>query len=432
MRPRGDTVEAAARIVPLLRPLLPRLMEEMVSEIRLRIAEYGRGTDTTRFTSTRVAVTQAVTYFVDHLADPTVSRAELDDTMRRIGRGEAYEGRSLDALRAAYRLGASLAWSRLRPFALEHGLPDAVLVEARHELRLFMNSLAAQAELGHAEAQRQLTDAAHQWRRRVLDLILAGTDTTDRELVAQAAYGNWPIPQHVNMIAVRRTPGRALPSTRLLHPHTLANLHADAPAVLHPVPLSADEHAELEELFAGHRIAIGCPVPLSEAASSLRWARRALDLVERGVIPPAPVVDCAEHLGALWIHSEPLLADLVCETLLAPLFAEPPRSRRLLGETLLAWIDAADSSAPSLAARLGKHPQTVRYRLKRMRELFGPLLEDPVRRMEIRLALQVSAPRWQAGSPAEESAVRSTAGKGRLVRGTTRNGVTRDIAPATE
>jgi hypothetical protein len=415
MRTRGDTVDAAGRIVPLLRPLLPKLMEEIVSEIRLRIAEYGHGTDTTRFTSTRLAVTQAVTYFVDHLADPMVSRAELDDTMRRIGRGEAYEGRSLDALRAAYRLGASLAWSRLRPFALEHGLSDAVLIEARHELGLFMNSLAAQAELGHAEAQRQLADAAHQWRKRVLDLVLAGTDTTDRELIAQAAHGNWPIPSHVVMIAVRRTPGLALPSARALHPHTLANLHADAPAVLHPVPLSADARTELEELFAGHRIAIGCPVPLSQAASSLRWARRALDLVERGMIPASPVVDCAEHLGVLWIHSEPLLAELVCETLLAPLFAEPPRSRRLLGETLLAWIDAADSSAPSLAARLGKHPQTVRYRLKRMREMFGPLLEDPVRRMEIRLALQVSEPRWRTGSPVAESAVRSTAGQSRSV-----------------
>lgn len=413
MRTHRDVGDAAARIVPLLRPLLPKLMEEIVSEIRLRIAEYGHGTDTTRFTSTGVAVTQAVTYFVDHLADPTVPRAELDETMRRIGRGEAYEGRSLDALRAAYRLGASLAWARLRPFGLEYGLSDAVLAEARHELRLFMNSLAVQAEIGHAEAQRQLTDAAHQWRKRVLDLILAGTDTTDRELVAQAAHGNWPIPSNVVMIAVRRAAGGALPSTRLLHPHTLANLHADAPAVLHPVPLSADARAELEELFAGHRIAIGCPVPLSQAASSLRWARRALDLVDRGVIPPSSVVDCAEHLGALWIHSEPLLADLVCETVLTPLFAEPPRSRRVLGETLLAWIDSADSSAPSLAAQLGKHPQTVRYRLKRMRELFGPLLDDPVRRIEIRLALQVSESRWRTGSPAQESAERSTTGKSR-------------------
>ncbi len=409
MRPSADIGDAATRVVPLMRPLLPKLMEEIVSEIRLRVTEYGLGAEATRFTSTRVAVTEAVTYFVDHFVDPSVSRAELDGTMRRIGRGEAYEGRSLDALRTAHRLGASIAWSRLRPFLLEHGVPDVLLVQAQHELRQFMNSLARQAEIGYAEAQGQLADAAHQWRKRVLDLILAGTDTTDREVVAQAAHGNWPIPRQVVMIAIRRGAGAALPSARLLHPDTLANLHADAPAVLHPLPLSVDARAELEELFAGHRIAIGCPAPLSEAASSLRWARRALDLVDRGVIPAAPVIDCSQHIGALWIHAEPLLADLVCETLLAPLFAEPPRSRRLLGETLVAWIDSAGTSAPSLAVQLGKHPQTVRYRLRRMRELFGPLLDDSNRRMEIRLALQVSEPRWQGREPA----ARSTAGQSR-------------------
>jgi DNA-binding PucR family transcriptional regulator len=34
------------------------------------------------------------------------------------------------------------------------------------------------------------------------------------------------------------------------------------------------------------------------------------------------------------------------------------------------------------------HPQTVRYRLRRLRDLFGATLEDPDRRFELEIALR--------------------------------------------
>ena len=50
-----------------------------------------------------------------------------------------------------------------------------------------------------------------------------------------------------------------------------------------------------------------------------------------------------------------------------------------------AWtdVDAAE------AAELGVHPQTVRYRLRQLRELFGTRLEDPDARFELSLALRL-------------------------------------------
>ena len=42
-----------------------------------------------------------------------------------------------------------------------------------------------------------------------------------------------------------------------------------------------------------------------------------------------------------------------------------------------------------MAAELGVHPQTVRYRLKQLRDLFGTRLEDPEGRFELTLALRV-------------------------------------------
>ena len=208
----------------------------------------------------------------------------------------------------------------------------------------------------------------------------------------RAAAGNWAIPDSVVILAVRRTPTASLPSAAALHPRLLGRLHGDAPIVLVPAPMSVQVRAELTSLFGAHRIAIGCEVPISDAAASLRWATRALQLAEVGVLPDQPVIDCTDHVGVLWVHAEPLLADLVRSTLLAPLLAEPPHSRRILADTLLAWIEHSRPSAPALAQILDKHPQTIRYRLKRIRDLFGDALDQPARLQEMHLALQV-APR---------------------------------------
>ena len=42
-----------------------------------------------------------------------------------------------------------------------------------------------------------------------------------------------------------------------------------------------------------------------------------------------------------------------------------------------------------MAAALDVHPQTVRYRVRQLRDLFGDRLEDPDARFELSLALRV-------------------------------------------
>ena len=49
---------------------------------------------------------------------------------------------------------------------------------------------------------------------------------------------------------------------------------------------------------------------------------------------------------------------------------------------------AARGSVTGAADELGVHPQTVRYRLNRLRELFGAALEDPDARFELELVLR--------------------------------------------
>ena len=77
--------------------------------------------------------------------------------------------------------------------------------------------------------------------------------------------------------------------------------------------------------------------------------------------------------------------------MLAPLADLAPAVAERLTETLAAWLrHFGDRQA--IAADLHIHPQTVRYRMAQLHELFGPVLSEPAGRAQLMLALAWSAP----------------------------------------
>ncbi|EOD67375.1 helix-turn-helix domain-containing protein, partial [Amycolatopsis vancoresmycina] len=148
--------------------------------------------------------------------------------------------------------------------------------------------------------------------------------------------------------------------------------------------------------------ATGPAVPPAEAATSLRWARRAWELRSRGILPGTGVLRWADHLTTHWLAADELLTGALATRSLEPLSGLPANRRGKLAETLGAVLDAR-GGAPEVAARLGIHPQTARHRLHRLRALFGAALDDPGERLNLRIALR--AERVLAGEAA--SCVRS-------------------------
>jgi len=105
------------------------------------------------------------------------------------------------------------------------------------------------------------------------------------------------------------------------------------------------------------------------------------------------LVRADDHLASLATHGDPVVLRDLSLRRLAPLANETPASRVRLTVTLRAWLDRQGEVA-RVAADLHVHPQTVRYRLARLRDLFGEALEDPAARFELALALRspVSGP----------------------------------------
>ena len=114
-----------------------------------------------------------------------------------------------------------------------------------------------------------------------------------------------------------------------------------------------------------------------------------LELAEAGTIdaPPARLVHSDEHLAALVTHAEPGALRDLAEARLAALSGETPASRDRLARTLRSWLDHQGEVA-KVAAELDVHPQTVRYRMGRLRELFGTAIDDPDTRFELAMALR--------------------------------------------
>ena len=100
-------------------------------------------------------------------------------------------------------------------------------------------------------------------------------------------------------------------------------------------------------------------------------------------------MDTESRLADLVLRAdEGALRDLRAQAL-APLADLAESAREKLTETLRSWL-LHHGRREAIAAELFVHPQTVRYRMGQLRELYGKRLEDPRTVLELTLALGVS------------------------------------------
>lgn len=299
---------------------------------------------------------------------------------RALGRGEHRAGRSLDALQAAYRVGARVAWRRVSRLAAAAGTP----VEAQHELAeaifAYIDQLAAESVEGYAEAQAVEAGSMQRRREELLVLLLAQPPVPASAIGEAAGQAGWRLPRRVAMIAVPADAAARV--ARRLSGEVLHAAGTDHGRIAVPDP--GGVHAELVSAAGRYRVpaGLGPAVPLIEAGRSWRWAELASRRASAGA-----VVEAETRLPELLLEASPDIVSALADRALAPLRAETQASRLRLEATLRTWLRHRGAQGAA-ALELGVHPQTVRYRMARLRELFGTDLEDPERRFALELALR--------------------------------------------
>jgi DNA-binding CsgD family transcriptional regulator len=374
-----------------LLPDLDRVVEEMIEAIQRGVPEYARPLDDTYRASVRHAVTHAVHEFVDRLVDPGAAHDRATEVFRSIGRNEASEGRSLEPLQNALRLGARVAWRRLGQRAARGAMGSSVLAQMGEAIFLYLDELAGACSRGYAEATAEVAGEMERRRRRLLDLIVVDPPASHDAIADLAQAARWALPRQVAALALEpHSPGHLGPLPAL-PPDVLIDLTRRDPCALVPDPDGPGRAQVIERGLRGWTGAVGPTVPLDRASSSLRWARQALALAKRGMAKretaPAGIVRCAGQLATLAILADEELVRTLAAIRLGPLRQLRPAQRETLSETLLAWLQSG-GNAREVARRLHIHPQTARYRLRQLQLLFGDQLHESDARFELEIALR--------------------------------------------
>ena len=387
----------APEVAGILRPVLPDLSAEMIREIGAQVPDYSRPLEGEFGVTLRYGVERALRRFVDTIEHPGGVSAGDRRTYIELGRGEMRQGRTLNALLAAYRVGAQVSWRRFVQAGVKADLDPAVLYRLGEAIFAYIDEISGESIEGYAAEQSALAGEDQQRRAQLVRLLASDPPAAPDALRAAAERAGWTPPARVaalilegvaaDRIASRLGPGAVAAA---LEPAEGPDGAARARQVLAFIsdPDGPGRRALLAKAVGSRRAALGPTVEIAASGRSADRARRALELADSGAIAGGGLVVADEQAATLLLHADAQLAAELAAARLAPLDELRPAVRERLVATLREWLDH-QGRVDDTARALEVHPQTVRYRLAQLRETFGDALDEPGARFELAIALRV-------------------------------------------
>ena len=417
---RFTGLELADDVVLALQAVLPQMAERTVAAVTVEVPSYADAFSGPMGQNIENAVQMALGAFLRLAtrAEGTDAGAQLSpalDGAYELGGGEARNGRSVDALLAAYRVGARVAWRELSATAVNAGLPAEVIARFAELVFAFIDELSASSVTGHADELATTGRVRERYLERLGQNLVAGAAV--EILQASAEQADWPIPKSLTAVLVPAMQVRGLATG--LAPSTL-QLGEDLPGIdpaesltLLLVPdMDGPLRRRLLRSLKGKRAWVGPARPWTQARTSYRRAVQARVLVPTpGSVVPAhgsevpaagsDVIDTDEHLVELVLGADRAAAEDLRLRALAPLAQLRSSTADRLTETLRSWL-LHQGLRDAVAADLFVHPQTVRYRMTQLRELYGDTLKDPQTILELTVALAIPPGRGGSGDDPDQ------------------------------
>jgi hypothetical protein len=377
--------DVPAEVAEQLRPGLDALVEELIEAIRLGVPSYERPLEGEFGAGLRAGVAEALEQFLDLIRDG----GELPDRAKQryveFGRWEAREGRRLESLLAAYRLGARISWRRIAETIRGADLGEETIARLAEAVFAHIDGLSAASAEGFAAELADRAGERDRRRRRLLRMMVQIPSADPAALREAAAAAEWELPNRVAALIYRpASPDRV--AAHLPEQSLVATIDELTIALI-PDPSAPGRRAELARALRGRAAELGTDVGWEQAGVSVERARSIRRIRESGMLEADGLMAAGDHLAELLTLSEPDLLDELAARRLAPMEELTEGARTRLEETLLAWLDNQGVVKESADA-LHVHPQTVRYRVAQLRELFGEELDDPQVRYELLLVLR--------------------------------------------
>jgi hypothetical protein len=375
-------------VADLIEPELPAITQEILETIAHEVPEYERPLEGSFGEAIRMGVREALLQFLALIRDPDAGRGPGQEVYLELGRGEHRVGRSLDALQAAYRLGARVAWRRIAEAGRRADLDPEPLTLLAEAIFAYIDELCADSVEGYAEAQAATEDLRRRRRQELAALLLRDPPAMATEIAAAAEAGSWRLPGTVVAAACRdEALGRI---AARLPTDALITVRDGVGCVLFPDPEGPGRLEQLRRAASQGTLAVGPATAPAEAGRSWRLAQALLHLAPADAAADGGLLRTEDHLVDLLLAGDPWLTSLLGRRRLAPLTGLTRQAGERMRATALAYVRHR-GNAVAMAAELHVHPQTARYRIARLRELFGEDLNDPDARFELELALRTAA-----------------------------------------
>ncbi|HTU76919.1 MAG TPA: helix-turn-helix domain-containing protein [Trebonia sp.] len=387
--------ETASGIISAVRPRLPELVDRITARIRREIPFY-TATDVVRADDLRESVRANVDYILDSLAGSAMANLSAPHAT---GRARAAQGAPLAEMLTAYRVGVAEIWSTL--VATARGLPG---VSADHVIDLADAVFAAQnvysdaALAAYRDESIQMLRTRERERAALVEVILTGVHARgahgpDGDAGAAAAGSTagdtlWEVAQTLRLpldgtflvIAAEASPGHdPLPGVEgalaVADIRSVWRLDAEVCLGIACLPDRSRNETALAILNRRASGRIGAsPVfaELRQASWALQLARLALGSHPGG----SGVEQFRDSPIDMLVAAAPQAALGTARAVLGGLLELPKDELDLLLGTFEVWVRAS-GSATAAGAALYCHPNTVRYRLRRIEAGTGRTLSSP-------------------------------------------------------
>ena len=251
-----------------MRHQLPQLVERITTQIQGEVSAYGGLRSGRRRRLIEQAVTGAVHHFVGIIEGRPGPGHGVDELFRRMGRGEALEGNSLQAMRAAYRIATRDAWAELHQFALTQGLTATVLGNFGDALFAYMDHLTDEVSVGYRSGRNALDRDTQRAREQLLAAVLTTADYTEVQRLASIAA--WPLPTQLVVFAGVVPPETPLPDAVLFESDLLARIERPVSVLVCDAAYMSEARHEAWDALGGGDLTVSWPVSLDEICDALR------------------------------------------------------------------------------------------------------------------------------------------------------------------
>ncbi len=397
-RPDPDAFRIDGQVLRALRDGLPTVASQTLVAVMAEVPGYRVGFRGPMGESIQAAVQMAIGGFLKLAGgtsdvDPSTPRRTTLEGAYALGRGEARAGRSMDALLAAYRVGARVSWRGLARTAGEAGLPASAMAEFAELLFAYIDELSAASVAGYNDELNTSGRVRERYRERLGQRLLAGAPAD--VLTAAAERAEWIPPSTLTAVLLPAVQVHGvlalLGAETLLVTEDLPGADGwavDQPYALLLVPeMDGGGRQHLLRVLDRRQAVVGPARPWTAVRASYDRAVRTRGLAVAS--ESGQPVDSEDHLVDLVVGADAdALADLR-RRVLEPLAELGEATRERLAETLICWL-LHQGRREEVAEALHVHAQTVRYRMQQIRDLYGDRLLDErvVRELVVALAPQ--------------------------------------------